>query len=101
MMRSSATAQKGPAPMASRFNLSIGVTLLAGSLMVPSCGLDEGEEALLAEEAAVMESAAGGGGNRCKNVVCAPLDQCHVAGVCDKKTGLCSNPVKPNGSACN
>jgi hypothetical protein len=29
-------------------------------------------------------------------VVCAPLDQCHVAGVCDPATGRCSNPEKPD-----
>jgi hypothetical protein len=34
-------------------------------------------------------------------VVCAPLDQCHDAGVCDTSTGVCSTPVKPNGTACN
>jgi len=34
-------------------------------------------------------------------VVCAPLDQCHDAGVCDPASGLCSNPVKPDGSACD
>src|SRR5207302_1415477 len=33
-------------------------------------------------------------------VVCAALDQCHVAGVCDPANGICSNPPKPNGSAC-
>jgi hypothetical protein len=34
-------------------------------------------------------------------VVCAPLDQCHVAGTCDPVTGLCSNPDKPNGTTCD
>lgn len=34
-------------------------------------------------------------------VVCAPLDQCHDAGVCDPASGVCSNPAKPNGTACN
>jgi len=33
-------------------------------------------------------------------VVCAPLDACHSAGVCDPATGLCSNPPKANGVAC-
>ncbi len=33
-------------------------------------------------------------------VVCAPLNQCHVAGTCDTQTGLCSNPAKPDGTAC-
>src|SRR5207249_101713 len=33
-------------------------------------------------------------------VVCTALDQCHVAGTCDAASGVCSNPDKPNGSAC-
>jgi streptogramin lyase len=33
-------------------------------------------------------------------VVCAPGDQCHVAGVCNPTTGVCSNPNAPNGSPC-
>src|SRR5204862_3654134 len=34
-------------------------------------------------------------------VVCAALDQCHVAGVCDPANGTCSNPTKPDGTTCN
>jgi slime mold repeat-containing protein len=34
-------------------------------------------------------------------VVCTPLDQCHVAGVCNPGTGICSNPNQPNGTSCN
>src|SRR5213079_2373528 len=34
-------------------------------------------------------------------VVCAATDQCHVAGTCDPATGTCSNPAKPDGTACN
>jgi len=34
-------------------------------------------------------------------VVCAAQDQCHDAGTCSPSTGLCSNPAKPNGAACN
>ncbi len=34
-------------------------------------------------------------------VVCTPLDQCHVAGVCNPADGICSNPSQPNGTACN
>jgi hypothetical protein len=33
-------------------------------------------------------------------VVCAASDQCHVAGTCDPTTGGCSNPVAPDGTAC-
>jgi len=29
----------------------------------------------------------------CAGVVCAPLDQCHLAGTCNPTTGRCSNPV--------
>ncbi|MGI5865725.1 MAG: hypothetical protein ACOX6T_27190 [Myxococcales bacterium] len=34
-------------------------------------------------------------------VVCMPLNECHEAGVCDPSTGLCSNPVKADGSLCD
>jgi hypothetical protein len=34
-------------------------------------------------------------------VVCTASDQCHVAGLCDPQTGFCSDPAKPDGSACN
>lgn len=34
-------------------------------------------------------------------VTCVPSDQCHVAGICNPGTGVCSNPPAPNGTACN
>jgi streptogramin lyase len=34
-------------------------------------------------------------------VTCTASDQCHVAGVCAPATGICSNPPRPNGTACN
>jgi len=34
-------------------------------------------------------------------VVCTASDQCHAAGTCDAATGVCSNPSKANGTACN
>ncbi|HXU00884.1 MAG TPA: discoidin domain-containing protein, partial [Polyangia bacterium] len=37
----------------------------------------------------------------CDTVTCSASDQCHVAGVCDANTGVCSNPNKTNGSTCN
>jgi len=33
--------------------------------------------------------------------VCTASDQCHTAGFCDAISGVCSNPIKANGSACN
>ncbi len=32
---------------------------------------------------------------------CSTLDQCHDAGVYDPGTGLCTNPAKPDGTACD
>jgi len=34
-------------------------------------------------------------------VICAALDQCHGAGVCDPATGACSRPVKPDRTPCD
>ena len=34
-------------------------------------------------------------------VVCTPFSQCHVAGVCNTVTGICSNPPAPNGTGCS
>ncbi len=34
-------------------------------------------------------------------VVCQPLDGCHVAGLCDPATGLCTNPAKGDGAGCD
>jgi len=33
-------------------------------------------------------------------VVCRALDQCHTVGVCNPSTGLCTQPLKPDGSPC-
>jgi streptogramin lyase len=38
------------------------------------------------------------GGN---GVVCTASDQCHDAGICDPATGNCSDPAKPDGTACD
>jgi hypothetical protein len=34
-------------------------------------------------------------------VTCKPLDSCHGVGICDPGSGLCSNPLRPDGTACN
>ncbi len=34
-------------------------------------------------------------------VMCTAVDPCHDAGSCDTATGVCSNPPKPNGTACS
>jgi hypothetical protein len=33
-------------------------------------------------------------------VTCNPSDQCHIAGACDSGTGVCSNPIAPDGTPC-
>ena len=38
---------------------------------------------------------------RANPLVCTASDQCHVAGMCDPATGMCSNPNAANGTACN
>src|SRR5438067_7327213 len=40
-------------------------------------------------------------GHPTSTVTCTALDQCHVAGTCDPMSGVCSNPNKANGTACN
>ncbi len=34
-------------------------------------------------------------------VVCTSLDQCHDVGICNPATGICSNPPKAEGAACD
>lgn len=34
-------------------------------------------------------------------VACSASDQCHEAGECDPNTGICSDPAKPDGAACD
>jgi hypothetical protein len=43
----------------------------------------------------------GCGGTLDCGACCRPLDACHVAGVRDPKTGLCSNPPAPDGTRCD
>src|SRR5207245_9936323 len=38
-------------------------------------------------------------GSPTSTVTCTALDQCHVAGMGDPSTGVCSNPATPNGTA--
>jgi hypothetical protein len=37
----------------------------------------------------------------CAAVTCTASDQCHVAGTCNPATGICSNPIRADGTACN
>src|SRR5207247_496833 len=43
----------------------------------------------------------GGSCTGTNTVVSTAQDQCHNAGTCDPTTGLCSNPAKLDGAACN
>jgi hypothetical protein len=37
----------------------------------------------------------------CAGVTCTALDSCHVAGVCDPASGLCSHPNAPDDAGCD
>lgn len=37
----------------------------------------------------------------CANVTCSASGPCHGVGTCDPATGLCSNPILPNGTPCD
>ena len=41
------------------------------------------------------------GTSKCSNVICGVSDQCHLKGVCDEETGLCSDPLMPDNTPCN
>lgn len=32
--------------------------------------------------------------------MCLPQDQCHVSGICNSQTGICTNPNAPDGTTC-
>ncbi|TMA49444.1 MAG: hypothetical protein E6J76_13240, partial [Deltaproteobacteria bacterium] len=34
-------------------------------------------------------------------IVCTAQDQCHVIGLCNAQTGVCSNPAAPDGTSCS
>ncbi|KAJ9439470.1 Extracellular matrix protein A [Diplonema papillatum] len=40
-------------------------------------------------------------GDRCLGVVCQPFNDCHIAGVCQPATGMCTNPWKADNSFCD
>ena len=48
----------------------------------------------------VAESCQGGTCLGGTPVACTAMDPCHVAGVCDVSTGLCTRPTKADGAAC-
>eukprot|EP00479_Gromia_sphaerica_P000824 TRINITY_DN10987_c0_g1_i1.p1 TRINITY_DN10987_c0_g1~~TRINITY_DN10987_c0_g1_i1.p1 ORF type:complete len:110 (+),score=17.61 TRINITY_DN10987_c0_g1_i1:30-359(+) len=41
------------------------------------------------------------GTDRCGDVICTPLDQCHIAGVCDRLNETCSDPDALDGTSCD
>src|SRR5207248_2451305 len=40
-------------------------------------------------------------GSPTSTVTCTALDQCHVAGMCDPTSGVCSNPAAADGTVCD
>ncbi len=62
---------------------------------VDGASCDDGDACTLADSCVAGSCAAGA------PVECAPIDECHAAGACDKGTGACSNPALADGSACS
>jgi len=48
-----------------------------------------------------LDKCAGGACVGSQAVVCTALDACHVVGVCDSKSGVCSNPPATDGNVCS
>ncbi|MBC8131569.1 MAG: PQQ-binding-like beta-propeller repeat protein, partial [Deltaproteobacteria bacterium] len=52
----------------------------------------------------VADACAGGsclGSNLCAGVICGPSGPCHLAGTCDPRSGICSNPIAADGTVCS
>jgi hypothetical protein len=49
----------------------------------------------------VMNAACMGGTCAGLMVTCTPMDECHLAGMCDPTTGTCSNPERADGATCS
>lgn len=71
-----------------------------------ACGATGCESVII--EGACDDAQACTTGDRCEAgecvgdpIVCTARDSCHIAGVCDPSTGKCSEPSKPNGTACD
>ena len=51
------------------------------------------------------DSNGNGIGNACEDpclgVVCTAIDSCHIPGTCDSATGICDNPLSPDGTSCD
>ncbi len=73
---------------------------VTGSCSTPLSGngkdCSDGDACTLADKCAAGVCTPTGGTTQCS-----PLDQCHVAGVCDHVSGSCSNPAKPDDTVCS
>jgi hypothetical protein len=49
----------------------------------------------------LADTCASGVCNGANPIVCTAVDVCHDAGTCAPATGVCSNPARPNGIACD
>ncbi len=105
------------------FNTTVATPLAAGVLLVNLVDLiDDGGNTASASAITTVGSCGGSpdgtpcnDGNACTQtdscqsgactggnpVMCTASDQCHDVGTCNPANGLCSNPAKPNGSACD
>lgn len=83
--------------VAARF--TVGGTRLC-ALFGGSIWKDDGQQ-FVARQAPAPASCPIAPGDICAGVACVAQDVCHDAGTCDPLTGVCSNPSKANGVACD
>jgi hypothetical protein len=73
------------------------------AIVVPECecaGRPDGAACNDGDACSALDVCLGGACLGLERTVCNASDQCHVAGVCDAITGACSDPPRPDGSAC-
>jgi hypothetical protein len=71
--------------------------------VVPECecaGRPDGTACNDGDACSAVDVCLGGACFGISRTVCNASDQCHIAGVCDARTGSCPNPPKTDGSAC-
>jgi MYXO-CTERM domain-containing protein len=81
-------------------DLQSGVGIVMADRVTAACAAGEGASCDDADPCTTSDKCHGG---FCQGtpVVCAALDACHDAGVCEPLTGVCSNPAKADGTPCS
>ena len=76
-------------------------SIAAGAAANGTCGPSTGNTCSDANACTQSDTCQAGSCVGVNPVVCTASDQCHLAGTCNASTGACSNPAKPDGTACS